>query len=122
MPHHPKAKGANDRALLAVLEEKADAMWIYGDQAMNYQCSEGTDEEGWNCELWKGFGTTFAYLQSGMYGWMHNGTTIAMTKKGSGVAEYLDDCFEKFRHTKEFYEVCKADHHGHNELNVCIPN
>ena len=27
------AKGPNDRALLAVLEGKADAMWIYGDQA-----------------------------------------------------------------------------------------
>merc|ERR1719498_1632104 len=49
------AKGPNDKALLAVLEGKAHAMFIYGDQAANYQCSNGTDEDGWNCDLWKGF-------------------------------------------------------------------
>jgi len=122
-PNDPKqAKGPNDKALLAVLEGKADAMWIYGDQAANYQCSNGTDEDGWNCDLWKGFGKTFAYVQSGLYGWMHNGTTIAMTKKGSGVAAFLDNCFESFRKTKEYYNVCKIKHHDHNQLSTCIPN
>jgi ABC-type amino acid transport substrate-binding protein len=122
-PNDPKmAFGPNDRALLAVLEGKADAMWIYGDQAANYQCGEKGDEDGWNCDLWAGFGTTFAYVQSGMYGWMHNGTTIAMTKKGSGVAEYLDNCFESFRQTKEFYDVCKKNHHNHNQMSTCIAN
>jgi len=117
-----KAKGANDRALLAVLEGKADAMWIYGDQAQNYQCSHGTEEDGWNCELWSGFGKTFAYVQSGMFGWMHNGTTIAMSKKGSGVAAFLDKCFESFRQTQSYYEVCAKEHHGHSQLTTCIPN
>lgn len=122
-PNNPAdSKGPNDDALLAVLEGKVDAMWIYGDQAANYQCSEGTDEDGWNCDLWKGFGTTFAYAQSGMYGWMHNGTTIAMSKKGSGVAQFLSTCFEKFRQTEEFYKVCKTNHQDHNQLNTCIPN
>lgn len=122
-PNKPKdAKGPNDRALLAVLEGKADAMWIYGDQAANYQCPPGTVEDGWNCDLWSGFGKTFAYVQSGMFGWMHNGTTIAMSKKGSGVAGFLDDCFEKFRQTEEFYKVCATKYHGHSQVQTCIPN
>jgi hypothetical protein len=117
-----EAKGPNDKALLAVLEGKADAMYIYGDQADHYQCPPGEVQEGWNCELWNGFGKEFAYVQSGMYAWMHNGTTIAMSKKGSGVAEFLDNCFESFRSTKEFYDVCAYPHHGHSQLKTCIPN
>lgn len=118
------AKGANDKALQAILEGKADAMWIYGDQAANYHCAEGAQESGWNCDLWSGLGTDFAYLHSGMYGWMYNGTTIAMSRKGSGVAKILDDCFVDFQKSKEFYDVCKMDHGHppHNQLNTCIPN
>jgi len=119
-----EAKGSNDKALLAVLEGKADAMFIYGDQAANYHCKAGDVQEGWNCDLWKGLGTEFAYVQSGMFAWMHNGTTTAMSKKGSGVADFLDGCFEKFRHTKEFYDVCATKHGDppHSQLLTCIPN
>jgi hypothetical protein len=117
-------KGPNDRALLAVLEGKADAMWIYGDQAANYHCPDGETQDGWNCDLWHGFGTEFAYVQSGMFGWMHNGTTVAMAKKGSGVAKFLDSCLDSFMQTREFLEVCKTNHGDppHNQLSTCIPN
>jgi len=99
-------------------------MFIYGDQAANYKCKAGETQEGWNCDLWGGFGTKFAYVQSGMFAWMHNGTTIAMSKKGSGVADFLDKCFEKFRSTKEFYNICKTKHGNppHSQLLTCIPN
>jgi ABC-type amino acid transport substrate-binding protein len=119
-----EAKGPNDRALLAVLEGKADAMFVYGDQAASYQCEPGETQDGWNCDLWKGFGKDFAYIQSGMFSWMHNGTTISMSKKGSGVAEFLDECFESFRHTKEYYETCKTEHGDppKSQLNNCVPN
>lgn len=117
-------KGANDRALLAVLEGKADALWIYADQAANYQCASGETQEGWDCNLWAGFGTTFAYLQVGMFGWMKNGTTVSISKKGSGVSEIIDSCLVKFQKTQEFYEVCKKEHGDppHSQLNTCIPN
>jgi len=120
-----EAKGPNDKALLAVLEDQADAMFIYGDQAANYHCPSGSTiatQDGWNCALWNKFGTDFAYVQSGMFAWMHNGTTIAMSKKGSGVAEFLDGCFESFRQTTEFLNVCKIMHQGHNQLLTCVPN
>lgn len=117
-----EAKGPNDRALLAVLEGKADAMWIYGDQAANYQCAEGQTTDGWNCDLWNKFGSEFAYVQSGMFSWMHNGTTVSMSKKGSGVSAFLDDCFEQYRVSEDFYNVCKKIHGDHNQLSTCIPN
>mmetsp|Transcript_72061 Transcript_72061/g.120002 ORF Transcript_72061/g.120002 Transcript_72061/m.120002 type:complete len:371 (+) Transcript_72061:97-1209(+) len=117
-----KAKGPNDRALLAVLDGHADAMWIYGDQAANYQCNDGETQDGYSCELWSGFGETFAYVQSGMFGWMYNGTTVSLSKKGSGVAKILDECLEKFLPSKEFHDVCKIEHHNHNQLSTCIPN
>ena len=117
-------KGPNDRALYAVLEGKADAMWVYADQAANYQCEPGTTQDGWDCDLWAGFGETFAYVQVGMFGWMNNGTTVAMGRKGSGVAEFLDTCLDDFQKSESFHEVC-ATMHGdppHDQLGTCIPN
>jgi len=99
-------------------------MFVYGDQARNYHCKPGETRKFWNCKLWNGFGKDFAYIQTGMFGWMHNGTTISMSKKGSGVADFIDKCFEKFRQTKEYYDVCKTMHGDppHNQLHHCIPN
>jgi len=118
------ARGPNDKALLAVINGLADAMWVYGDQAANYHCGKGETKEGWNCELWNKFGTDFAYIQSGMFGWMHNGTTIAMAKKGSGIAAALDGCLDDFMQTEKFLETCKIEHGSppHNQLKTCIPN
>lgn len=114
--------GPNDRALMAVLQGHADAMWIYGDQAANYQCAEGEVQDGYDCDLWAGFGSTFAYAQSGMFAWMHNGTTVAMSKKGAGVAKFLDACLEKFLPSHEFHVVCATEHHDHSQLSTCVPN
>ena len=97
-------------------------MWIYGDQAANYQCAPGETQPGWNCALWNKFGTDFAYVQSGMFGWMHNGTTVAMSKKGSGLNELLDPCLERFMQTQAFLDTCKINHHNHNQLQTCVPN
>lgn len=118
------ASGPNDKALLAVLNGLADAMWVYGDQAMNYHCAAGETKEGWNCNLWNKFGTDFAYVQSGMYAWMHNGTTVAISKKGSGVAAMLDTCLDSFMQTKEFLNTCKIEHGSppHSQIKTCIPN
>jgi len=118
------AKGPNDRALLAVLNGLADGMWVYGDQAANYHCKDGEVMEGWSCDLWNKFGTDFAYAQSGMFGWMHNGTTVAIAKKGSGIAAMLDGCLDSFMQTRTFLDTCKIMHGepAHNQLKTCIPN
>jgi hypothetical protein len=120
------AKGPNDKALLAMLNGQADAVWIYGDQAENYHCADGATADtkaGWNCALWNKFKTDFAYVQSGMFGWMHNGTTVTMSKKGAGVAAAMDACLEKFIPSQEFVNTCKINHGNpaHNQMQTCIP-
>ena len=119
---YPKPKGHNDHALLAVLEGHADAMWVYGDQAEHYQCDPDDTQDGWDCDLWSKFGTDFAYIQTGMFPWMHNGTTFAFSKKGSGLNELLNPCIDSFLTTEKFYETCKIKHRGHDQLQTCLPN
>ena len=38
-------------ALVTLLNGEADAMWVYADQAKNYQCSDGVTAN-WDCDLW----------------------------------------------------------------------
>eukprot|EP00438_Fugacium_kawagutii_P022467 Skav232353 [mRNA] locus=scaffold2646:421951:422951:+ [translate_table: standard] len=90
----------------------ADVMWAYADQAKNYQCGDGITAN-WDCDMWGGFGTTFAYIQTGLFGHALAGTTLAMSKKGdlkinrSGLAKILDPCIDKFIETEKYYEICK---------------
>merc|ERR1719401_1870389 len=86
-------------------------MFLYADQAYHYQCNEAVQnnesvQNDWNCTLWEGLGTKFAYVQTGQYGYMINGTTLAMAKKGSGVAEKLNPCLKTFMATEEYYDIC----------------
>jgi len=101
---------SNDEALRFILNESADALFVYADTAITYQCEDNETSEAFDCSLWKGFGKTFAYVQTGQFGWTVNGTTLAMTKKGSGVAEKVNPCLSRFMQTKEYYDVCKK--HG----------
>jgi len=119
------AKGPNDKALLAVLNGVADVLWIDAAQAFDYQCPAGSTADtqaGWNCALWNLWKTDFAYIQGGQLGYVYNGTTISMSKKGSGVAKVMDACLQKFLPTKEYYEQCKKVHAGQTQLSQCIPN
>merc|ERR1719229_1180638 len=90
---------------------EADAMFVYADQAYNFQCTaDGKTHSGadptWDCQLWKGFGTEYAYVQTGQFGHSINGTTLAISKKGSGLADLLNPCIQKFLKTKEYYDLC----------------
>eukprot|EP00435_Cladocopium_sp_Y103_P075793 s11_g65.t1 len=104
-------------ALATLMNGDADAMWVYADQAKNYQCTDGVTAN-WDCDLWAGFGTTFAYIQTGLFGHAMAGTTLAMSKKGSGLAEILNPCIDKFIVTKDYYDICVK--HGFDDS--CFPN
>lgn len=101
----------NQEALEMILDGRADAMFVYADQAMNYikACNDG-DTTDWDCNMWQGFGTTFAYVQTGQFEYVRNGTTLAMTKKNSGIAELLNPCLDQFIQTEEYYNICNT--HG----------
>jgi len=91
----------NDDALLSLLNGDADALWIYADQAYNSGCDTH------DCTLWERLGTDFAYIHSGMFDFTRAGTTLAMSKKGSGLPEVLDPCIESFLQTESYYNLCE---------------
>merc|ERR1719148_240189 len=109
VPNEPaEGENANDVALKQLLDGETDALWIYADQAHNYasKCEEDADQS-WDCDMWKRFGTDFAYVQTGSYDYMNTGTTLAMSKKGSGLARTLNPCIEAYIETESYYTLCK---------------
>jgi len=56
--------------------------------------------------MWSKFGTDFAYIQTGIYDYMNSGTTLAMSKKGSGLADTLNPCIQAFIETESYKNLC----------------
>merc|ERR1712150_316387 len=84
---------------------QGDALFIYPHQVLEFsQCNEGS---WWNCTLWEGFGTEYAFVQTGQFGYMNNGTTLVMAPKNSGLPELLRPCIAQFLETKEYYDLCE---------------
>merc|ERR1719464_277852 len=117
----PNWDGANnnEEALNMVMDGTVDAMYVYADQGYYYKkmCDEDPNQE-WTCDLWSKFGEDFAYVQTGQFGYIVNGTTLAMAKKGSGVAEAVNPCLQRFMETKEYYDMCVK----HGVVDICFPN
>lgn len=107
---------ANDVAMQMLRDGEGDAIYIYADQANRYaKCDESS---AWNCSLWEDFGTGFAYVQSGQTDYVVNGTTLALSPKGSGIREILRPCIRDFMQTKDYYDICVK----YNVINECFPN
>merc|ERR1711920_15673 len=73
----------NDAAMKMLRNGEADAIFIYADQAYNFQCTaDGKTHSGaaptWDCDLWK----------------------------GSALAELLNPCIQSFLKTKAYYDLC----------------
>eukprot|EP00927_Polykrikos_kofoidii_P074116 TRINITY_DN7007_c0_g1_i2.p1 TRINITY_DN7007_c0_g1~~TRINITY_DN7007_c0_g1_i2.p1 ORF type:complete len:349 (-),score=44.84 TRINITY_DN7007_c0_g1_i2:179-1225(-) len=116
------AEGADndaDLALSMLLNGTADVMYAYGDQAYNYKeaCAKGP-QTTFNCSMWAGFGAKFAYVHTGLFGYNINGTTLAMAKRGSGIAAKLNPCLQKFMETREYYDICVK----YKLVDTCLPN
>ena len=103
----------NDAALKLLLDREVDAVYIYADQAAHYKkpCVEGTAlpvaDGGWDCKMWERFEKDFAYIQTGLYEFSRNGTTLSMHKKGSGLNEILNPLIDRFLRTEEYYKLCE---------------
>lgn len=115
----------NDAAMQMLRDSAADAMFVYADQGYRFskECDDPNVSPTWNCTLWKGFGVEYAYVQTGQFGYVVNGTTLALAKKGSGVPEKLNPCLEKFMRSKSYYDVCvKYDLVDSCYVNEFFPN
>ncbi|KAK1741847.1 hypothetical protein QTG54_007420 [Skeletonema marinoi] len=107
---------ANDVAMQMLRDGEGDAIFIYADQVEEYSaCPAGST---WNCTLWEGFGTEVAYVQTGQFGHAMNGTTLSLSRKGSGIRELLRPCMQSFMLTKEYYDICVK----HDLAGVCYAN
>ncbi|KAL1504952.1 hypothetical protein AB1Y20_008719 [Prymnesium parvum] len=100
----------NGPAIAALLDGTFDALYIYADQMYQFQQSGDANANG--------FGTTFAYIHQGMNEWSYNGTTFAISKRGSGLKQVLDPCIEKISKTKNYTQVCEK----YFEPSSCIQN
>lgn len=92
----------NDVGLAMLLDGTVDAVWIYADFAYEYQCDDPEVVSEWNCDLWGRFGKEFAYIHTGMFEHAVNGTTLAMSKKGSGLNHLLNPCLDRYLKTKHY--------------------
>lgn len=110
----------NDAAMEILMSGGADGMFVYADQAYNYRPGQQSDgvTPTWDEELWSGLGTKFAYVATGQLGHSYNGTTLAISKKGSGLPEILNPCIQKFMQTQAYYDVCAK----HGFTKYCYPN
>jgi hypothetical protein len=91
---------ANDISLAMLLDGSVDAVWIYADQAKNYDCNNLNGAvPSWECAIWSKFKTSFAFIHTGIYEHAKNGTTLTLARKGSGVAELVNPCIQKFLKT-----------------------
>lgn len=116
----PEGQSPNDVALEALLDGRADAMWVYADQAYNYRPNQPGVTPEWNAEMWGRFGQPngFAYIHTGMLEHTTNGTTLSMSKKGSGVADVLNPCLRNFMQTQQYYDICQT----HGMVSQCFTN
>ena len=94
-------KNGNDAAMKMMLDKRADgtyeadAVWLYADQAKNYNCTNAREKNlpiSWDCNIWDGFGTKFAYIHTGMFNHAINGTTLTISRKGSGLNDIVNPC------------------------------
>jgi len=116
----------NDDALGKLLDGTADAMWVYVDQGENYKNAgcivhdpvKRSTSLDWDCAKWAGFGKKFAFVQTGQLGHAINGTTLAVSKKGSSLNNIINPCMDRFMQTEEYYKVCSK----HGLTQVCYPN
>ena len=93
------AESGNQAAIAALKSGECDAVYLYADQMKN------SIDEGH--EWASGFGTTFAYIHTGLNGWSINGTTFSISKKGSGLPALVNPCIDKVVRTPEYKAICE---------------
>jgi hypothetical protein len=113
--HQAAAGDGNIPGIEALKAGEFDALYLYSDQIYNFQRPTSMASEK---ALAAGLGTDFAYIQFGLDQWSYNGTTLAISKRGSGLKDVLDPCIKKVSMTKAYTELCES----YFEPASCIQN
>mmetsp|Transcript_46860 Transcript_46860/g.111576 ORF Transcript_46860/g.111576 Transcript_46860/m.111576 type:complete len:378 (-) Transcript_46860:63-1196(-) len=113
------AMGSSDYkdAMAMLMAKSVDAAWIPADLAAKWNACTGTTAA--ECASWKGgLGINYTYVHTGMTDYAYNGTTLSISKKGSGVPLIINECIERYMFTKPYYETCIK----YNLMDQCYPN
>jgi len=103
----PNDGDGNEAAINALKSGELDALYIYADQLHNFIASGNEAAVGFG-EKTTATVQGFAYIQTGLNGWSINGTTLAISKLGSGLSQILNPCIDKIVRTSEYLEICES--------------
>lgn len=106
----PLGGDGNTHAIKGLLDGEYDALYMYADQLYNFVNSNDPNADG--------FGTTFAYIHTGLDQWSINGTTLAISKRGSGLKQVLDPCIAALVKTQTYQDICTK----YFDASSCINN
>lgn len=76
---------------------------------MNHKrpCCGGCTNQGCNATLYDGLGTKYAWIHYEIYDYQINGTTMAMTKKGSKLNDAINPCIRRAMRSKFYADLCR---------------
>jgi len=104
-----------DSAMKLLLNGECDAVYMYADMIETRKTCNGCT---WDAELYTHLGTKYAWIHTGVMEHMANGTTLTMSRKGSGVPAIVNPCIQKALKTKAYYDMCEKFH----LVQECYPN
>jgi len=110
----PSGVDGNLAAIRGLRDGDYDALYIYADQIYNFIKSGDPLYD----DIANGFGTDFAYIHTGLDQWSINGTTLAISKRGSGLKQVLDPCIAALVKTQTYQDICTK----HFNASSCINN
>lgn len=106
-----------DASMQYLLDGKCDAVYMYADMVESRK-PEACNGCRWDAELYNHLGSKYAWIHTGVMEHMPNGTTLTLSKKGSGVPALVNPCIEKTLKTKAYYEACEK----YGLVSECYPN
>jgi hypothetical protein len=99
----PAGGDGNIPAITALKDGTFDALYIYADQVYQFLQSDDPNLRA----LADGFGTEYAFIQFGLEDWTVNGTTLTISKRGSGLGEVVNPCIKKVSMTQNYTTLCE---------------
>ena len=96
--------GGPDAAMRKLLDGDADVLFTYETIVDDRR---GCTHVGCDASLYSGIGTEYAWIHTGLTGYQLNGTTLAMTKKGSPLVETINPCLRHVMRSAFYTQLCQ---------------
>lgn len=88
---------------------------MYADMIEEKKVCNGCN---WDVSLYEQLGTSYAWIHTGVAEHMANGTTLTMSKKGSGLPALINPCIQQVLRSEAYVEMCSKYH----LLSQCFEN